>query len=99
MKTFSVTKMDRRHTGSSVFTHYITPIFQSTLADKLQFLAWRKWCWETFGMGMESTWAMELGSDNYEITRWAWMTEHKLKRIYFRSEKELNWFMLKWSSE
>jgi hypothetical protein len=50
-------------------------------------------------MGMESTWAMELGSDNYEITRWAWMTEHKLKRIYFRSEKELNWFMLKWSSE
>jgi hypothetical protein len=30
--------------------------------------------------------------------KWAWHTEDGAKRLYFATEKELNWFVLTWSS-
>ena len=95
MKNYTVTKLDRRHNGSGTFSHYITPIFQTTLADKLLFLEYRSWCWDTWGPGMESDWAIAISRD-VEIPKWAWLTEYKQKRIYFRSNKELNWFNMRW---
>ena len=97
MKQFTVVKLDRRHKGTSQFSHYIMPIWSSQLADKIKFFEWRKWCWETWGPGFERDIAIELGNSHYEIGRWAWNTNYDQRRLYFKSEKELNWFVLKWS--
>jgi hypothetical protein len=98
MIPFTVTKLDRRHKGRHQFSHYIMPIWSSRLEDKLQFFEWRKWCWETWGPGLEREIAIEYGSNYYPTCRWAWHTEDGAKRLYFQSQKELNWFLLKWSS-
>ena len=97
MKTFIINKLDRRYAGYNQFTHYIEPVYQTQLNDKLQFLEWRKWCWESFGMGMERDYALELGSRQFDVTRWAWHTVEGSKRLYFASEKELSQFCLKWA--
>lgn len=99
MIKYTITKLDRRHKGQAQFRFYITPVWSSTLADKIQFFEWRKWCWETWGPGMEREQAIYFGSNQYQIGRWAWHTEDGAKRLYFATDKELNWFNLKWSSE
>jgi hypothetical protein len=99
MKKFTVTKLDRRHKGTSQFSHYITPVWSSQLADKIKFFEWRNWCWATWGPGLEREVAIEFGSNYYETVRWAWHTNDGAKRLYFKSERELNWFVLTWSSE
>ena len=99
MKKFQITELDRRHKGHVLFSHYVTPVWSSHLADKIKFFEWRKWCWETWGPGMERDIAIELGSRQFEVCRWAWHTEDRARRLYFASEKELSWFILTWSSE
>jgi len=68
------------------------------LADKLKFFEWRTWCWTTWGPGMEREEAMLWGSKEYSVGRWAWHTNDGQKRLYFATERELNWFVLTWSS-
>jgi hypothetical protein len=97
VKKFIVTKLDRRYTGYRLFTHYVAPVWTSSLKDKLEFLMWRKWCWETFGPGMERDMALELGSNQFDVCRWGWHTKDGKIRIYFASEKELSQFCLLWS--
>jgi hypothetical protein len=96
MKQFTVTKLDRRHKAFNQFTHYIAPVWSSQLADKIRFFEWRKWCWETWGPALERDVAMDIGSNHYLVGRWAWHTEDGHRRLYFATEKELNWFVLKW---
>jgi len=48
---------------------------------------------------MEREQAMQFGSKDYAIGRWAWHVDGYSKRIYFASEKELNWFVLTWTSD
>jgi hypothetical protein len=98
MKKFQVTRLDRRHKGYSQFSHYITPVWSSRLEDKLKFFEWRNWCWATWGPGVEREVAIDFGSDYYPVARWAWHTQDNAKRLYFASEKELNWFVLTWSA-
>jgi hypothetical protein len=97
MKQFTITRLDRRHKGHSKFSHYIMPVWSSTLADKLKFFEWRTWCWSTWGPGLEREVAIEFGTSIHDV-KWAWHTNDGAKRIYFASEKELNWFVLTWSS-
>jgi hypothetical protein len=99
MKKFTVTRLDRRHKGFRQFSHYITPVWSSTLADKVKFFEWRSWCWTTWGPGMEREQAIEFGSDHYAVGRWAWNVDQYSKRLYIATEKELNWFVLTWSSD
>jgi hypothetical protein len=99
MKQFIVNKLDRRHKGYNQFTHYIVPVWSNTLNDKLKFFEWRNWCWATWGPGMEREQAIEFGSDQYHVGRWAWHTDERQKRLYFATEKELNWFVMTWSSQ
>ena len=99
MKTFTVVKLDKRHKGYQQFTHYIQPIWSSRLEDKLKFFEWRNWCWNTWGPGYEREIALEFGDRQFSVCRWAWHTEDRSRRLYFASEKELNWFVLTWSSE
>ena len=97
MKQFSVTSLDRRHKGYAKFSHYITPVWSSTLKDKLEYFEWRAWCWNTWGPGMEREIVLEFGRDLVE-PKWAWHVDKYGRRLYFASEKELNWFVLTWSS-
>lgn len=92
MKQFTVNRLDRRHKAYNQFTHYIAPIWASQLADKLRYFEWRNWCWTTWGPSMERESAIEFNSK----ARWCWYTDDKQRRLYFATEKELNWFVLKW---
>lgn len=98
MKSFTITKLDRRHKGYSHFSHYITPVWTSSLADKLKYFEWRTWCWSTWGPGMEREVILEFGTNLIEKPKWAWNVDTYSKRLYFASEKELNWFILTWGS-
>lgn len=97
MKDFRVIKMDRRHRACGQFTHYIEPVWSTQLADKIKFFEWRNWCWQTWGPGMERDIAVEFGSNFYRTALWAWHTEKGMRRLYFATSKELNWFVLKWT--
>jgi hypothetical protein len=106
MSDFVVTKLDKRHTGHKRFQYYISPGYQMfiTNADKvLFFLKWRKWCWETFGPGIERdqllyiskyTTHMVATDQQIEIPKWAWHTPDL--RIYFSNDKELSQFYCFW---
>ena len=96
---YQITKLDRRHTGYDMFEYYVTPVFYSKLIDKLDYQSWRVWCWDTWGPGMERCMALEFGRDQHD-TRWSWYSPNGLKpRLYFKSQKEFNWFHLKWSGD
>ena len=101
MKQFTITRLDRRHKGHNQFSHYITPVWSSTLADKLRYFEWRTWCWNTWGPGIEREMAIEFysGPGYFPIGRWAWHVDGYSKRLYFQTEKELNWFVLTWSDQ
>jgi hypothetical protein len=98
MKYFTVTKLDRRHKGYSQFGYYITPVWSSTLADKLKYFEWRNWCHVTWGAGIEREEIITWGKDYPHDLRWAWHNQDGNKRLYFATEKELNWFVLTWSA-
>jgi len=95
---FKTTKLDKRHNGNHLFSHYVTFPNISTFQSKLQFIELRNWCWESWGPGMEIDYACALGSNQYQTCRWAWMTEYGKARLYFSTTKEYNWFILKWGS-
>jgi hypothetical protein len=94
---FVINKLDRRHAGYRQFTHYINPVYASTLDEKLKFFEWRNWCWTTFGPGPAFDIVVKLGSQQFEISRWAWHINEGARRLYFASEKELSQFCLFWS--
>jgi len=98
MKDFTVYKLDKRHKGHVLFSHYIVPTWSVRLEDKLRFFEWRNWCWATWGPAMEREEAISFGSNYYSVGRWCWHTGDGQKRLYFQTEKELNWFVLTWST-
>jgi len=68
------------------------------------FKSWRSWCWEAFGPGVESKWILlrpeDLGDGKCQmvsLNRWAWQTEFKEMRLYFRDDETLSAFMFQWS--
>jgi len=92
-------KLDRRHKGCLRFSHYITYSYGYLLNDKLLFYKLREWCWNNFGPGLERDAFIELVDSMDEKPVWAWHVYDDTKRIYFVSEKEFSWFMLKWKQE
>jgi len=68
------------------------------LGDKLRYFEWRNWCWATWGPGIEREEAIVWASNYYQVGRWAWHVDQYSKRLYFATEKELNWFVLTWST-
>ena len=101
-----VTKLDRRHNCNHIMKYYVETtldIWGSDERAKL-FIRWRNWCWEAFGPGCETKWLIvkpvpvgnlgqcTMGTDS----RWAWQTEFKEQRLYFRDDETLSAFMLQW---
>lgn len=99
MKPYKIQKLDARFNGYPHFSHCINAIGQESILlnypDRTAtFLQMRIWFWETFGPSRELKFirGADLGSIDLG---WAWESEHNL-RIYVR-DKELNWFLLKWT--
>lgn len=58
----------------------------------------REWCWATYGPSCELTHWMSIRANGFTVPNehWCWHTEYDNFKIYLRTEKEANWFKLKW---
>ena len=61
-------------------------------------IGWRKWCWETFGPGIEREWVTQDSFRGYEY-RWCWHSESRECKIYLQDDSELAWFKLRWEGD
>jgi hypothetical protein len=101
---FEIKKTDRRHTGSQEW-QYIAIINQelySGRAGRIDRMAnlnkVRDWCWETYGPSCELEFWLAVNSEKKEPVneKWCWHTNYDNFKIYLRTDKEVNWFKLKW---
>lgn len=81
-------KLDKRNSGYGQYTHYVEFRFN----EDQNFFEIRNWCWETFGPSTEFDIIKTSGAKG----DWCWIFDQWRKRILFKSEKEYNWFCLKW---
>lgn len=93
---YTIQKLDRRHTGVEVFAYWISPINCKSVPE---FVAWREWCWENFGPGMElySLTAWRQYNFDHSKYRWGWLTDYSKLRLYFKDDAALTAFTLRWS--
>lgn len=90
----TVTKLDGRHAGYKIFTHYVELPWSSRKDQIPKFDQWRRWCWQSFGPGSDRNWIIDYSID----ARWGWWVYEKAQpRIYFTQEKDLTAFLLTWS--
>ena len=99
MANFRRTKMDGRHTGRDLFSHYINYSVYvrgghtSISTNEVNFLKARVWFWEKFGPSAELGKCHRINSIIHQTPQWAWQTEHNLFRIYV-TEEALAFFTL-----
>ena len=82
-------KLDRRHTGYGDFKYSIT--FRGSETDK--FCDIRNWCWEQWGPSVEIDNRIKLINPN---PKWSWISDEYRLRIYIATDKEFQWYILKW---
>ena len=105
-----IRKTDARFTGSELF-HYVADVvaerynipviggLQVRLSKRLtDFNEVRAWCIQTWGMSCERSSYLEIAKTDASNlnTHWAWHTEFGETKIYMTTDKEVNWFKLKW---
>ncbi len=105
MMRFTLKKTDKRHNGNQ-FWQYIVIIEkavninygrQSAIQKANDLNQIREWCWETYGPSCElDFWLMLDDSAVSKNDKWCWHTNFDNFKIYLRTEKEANWFKLKW---
>jgi hypothetical protein len=81
-------KLDRRHTGSAYFKYAV----EFTSKEGIEFCQIREWCWEQWGPSCEMEFFYKVKRDAV----WAWINDQYRIKIYFKSDKEYQWFILKW---
>ena len=96
-----IQKLDGRHAGVHLFTHYICPTsalptYGSSYAGDRELLQkWRVWCWEHLGPGCERDYAYQQVLLKTPV-KWAWETDRNQCRLYLTDEA-MTLFMLKWA--
>lgn len=99
--SFTVTKLDRRHSGVEFFTYFITEQGGDYRGNCVKFQVWREWAQDTWGHGCDRSWSHALKRAGREPYKWGWYTdENKVgrhPRLYLKSDEELTLFKLKWS--
>ena len=95
-----IQKLDGRHSGHPVFSHYVVPDERFDHMNLEILHTWRVWCWEHFGPGSERDHAATLSTIKSAWTRptikWAWETTRYQRRLYL-SKESMTLFMLKWA--
>lgn len=84
-------KMDRRMTGHQYFEFYV----EFNTRDRLEFDEIRRWCYATFNPSSEyDIWYLYPSEDR---ANWCWLSDELRCRLLFKTSKEYNWFLLKWT--
>jgi len=81
-------KLDRRHTGYSNFKYAA----QFIPKEKHKFCDIREWAWTQWGPSCE----MEFW-DSIRNPRWCWVVDQYKIKIFFATDAEYQWFLLKWT--
>ncbi len=81
-------KLDRRHKGHDLFRYYAQ--FGHSEVD--EFVKVREWCWQTWGSSCE----IEILDRINKKLKWAWVNDQYNTRLYFETENEYSWFLMKW---
>jgi len=82
-------KMDGRFSGGRYFNYKVEFLSR----DRVAYCKIREWCWEQFGSSCElDFWRPD------EHPGWCWLKDNDRVRIYFVSEKEYSWFVLRWAN-
>lgn len=84
-----VKKLDKRMSGYGDFTRFV----EFTGKEFARFIEVRNWCWEQWGPSCEYDFWCRIGNRN---PAWCWLTDEWRTRIYFASDKEAQWYHLKW---
>lgn len=105
---YKVTKLNRKYTGYEHFQYIVTVErpknnrFLDFQEIKQEWFELREWCWTTWGPSKEiEDWLKATMIDPTthvsQNTHWCWQNDKYATRIYLTSDKELNWFTLRWS--
>lgn len=104
---FKIINSDRRYSGFEQFKFIVSVRIRRSgsrqeLAQSIRdYNEKRDWCIETWGNSCElPDWlALYSNCPEYSVNQhWSWQTEHGLTRIYLRTDKEANWFKLKYGN-
>jgi hypothetical protein len=100
----SIKRTDKRMNGHE-FWQYVAQSerkdfsgFKGVAERMLTLNTVREWCWTTYGPSCELTHWMALNTNGFLVPseQWCWHTEYDNFKIYLRTDKEANWFKLKW---
>ena len=100
----TIKRTDKRMTGHAVWqwvaqSERTTHMGFKGIGERMVTLnAIREWCWTTYGPSCELTHWLGIQSNGFVVPNehWCWHTEYDNFKIYLRSDKEANWFKLKW---
>lgn len=87
-----VCKTDPRHSNVKGFKFYVR-FFNESAKDDAKLRECLAWCTDAFG---PSSLLLVSGSKN---TKWAYTVDSQYTRILLSTDRELSWFMLKWSHQ
>lgn len=82
-------KLDKRHKGFGDFTY----LAEFTTRESKKFFEIRNWCWDQWGPGIELELRHRVPSSS---SSWSWTIDDYVLRIYIATDKEYQWFLLKW---
>lgn len=92
---YVIKKLDRRNVGYGQFQYVVEPNVTNRSRKITTFHNWRSWCWSTFGPAIERAYIdLDFVKDEW---KWCWHTDEYSAKIYLKSDKEMNWFVLTWS--
>jgi hypothetical protein len=103
-----IAKTDNRYTGARYFSHVVdvkikyVPAIGGNLNTRaslryLEFQTVRDWCIQTWGMSCERDhWLVLKDQEQEPNVHWCWSSENYDTKIYLATDKETNWFKLRW---
>jgi hypothetical protein len=81
-------KLDRRMNGYGDFKHKVE--YRKRI-DRAKFIQIRAWCWEQWGPSSEyEFWDSDVNP------AWCWIVDEWGMKILLASDKEAQWYILKW---
>lgn len=101
----TIKRTDKRHTGNAEWQYLVVieraanvPFGNTVIVQKATDLNLiREWCWSTYGPSCElELWLNISDTTPGKNIHWCWHTNYSNFKIYLRTDKEANWFKMKW---
>jgi hypothetical protein len=97
--TKQIKRVDRRFKGHNDWKYYVDLPKSSDTEN--HFFSVHEWCWNTWGPSKEinfwNWYNMNQWVDSTQNEKWCWHLDEWTARIYLKSDKEADWFSLKYS--